>query len=137
MPSCPRCGKSLSTNQALDYHLNKKFKCALNSCQICKKQFETKTNRDNHYIYCRANQLYKAFCEFENEDNVFILDKQMNILKASNSTLINTEFKYNFTKEPFSKPTKVVNNQVMYVKINEYDNYVIAIYEKLEKNSAN
>lgn len=52
MPICPRCGKSLSSEQALTYHLNKKYKCGSWECQKCNKNFDTKFDKNIHEMNC-------------------------------------------------------------------------------------
>lgn len=52
MPICPRCGKSLSSEQALAYHLNRKFKCGTWKCLKCAKNFETKFDMNIHEMNC-------------------------------------------------------------------------------------
>lgn len=52
MPICPKCGKSLCSEQALSYHLNKKFKCGTWKCMICSKSFDTKLNLQLHELKC-------------------------------------------------------------------------------------
>ena len=52
MPICPRCGKSLTTDQALQYHLNKKFKCNSIKCEKCNQTFETKLKLQMHMMHC-------------------------------------------------------------------------------------
>lgn len=52
MPICPRCGKSLSSEQALSYHMNKKFKCGTWKCMKCSKQFDTKFALNIHEMNC-------------------------------------------------------------------------------------
>lgn len=52
MPICPRCGKSLSSEQALSYHLNRKYKCGTWKCMECKKTFDTKLQLQLHEIRC-------------------------------------------------------------------------------------
>jgi len=52
MPICPRCGKSLSSDQALTYHLNKKYRCGSWECQKCDKKFDTKFDKNIHEMNC-------------------------------------------------------------------------------------
>ena len=52
MPICPRCGKSLSTDQALTYHLNRKYKCGHWSCEKCNVKFDTKFDLTIHKMKC-------------------------------------------------------------------------------------
>lgn len=52
MPICPRCGKSLSSEQALQYHLNRKFKCGTWKCMKCSSSFDTKFDLNIHEMNC-------------------------------------------------------------------------------------
>ena len=52
MPVCPRCGKILSSEQALSYHMNKKFKCGSLKCVKCGKSFDTKFKLGIHEMNC-------------------------------------------------------------------------------------
>ena len=56
MPICPRCGKCLTTDQALQYHLNKKYKCNSIKCQKCNQTFDTKLKLQMHCITCIAEE---------------------------------------------------------------------------------
>ena len=48
MPICPKCGKCLSSEQALSYHLNRKYKCGTWKCIKCDKLFDTKFDLNIH-----------------------------------------------------------------------------------------
>tara|TARA_Y100000389_G_scaffold2164_1_gene2197 strand:+ start:19916 stop:20257 length:342 start_codon:yes stop_codon:yes gene_type:complete len=52
MPICPRCGKCLSSEQALSYHLNKKYKCGTWACMKCSQKFDTKLQLQLHEMHC-------------------------------------------------------------------------------------
>lgn len=52
MPICPKCGKSFSSEQALTYHLNKKYKCGTWKCTKCDCVFETKFAMKIHNMSC-------------------------------------------------------------------------------------
>ena len=52
MPICPRCGKTLSSDQALQYHLNKKYKCGTWKCGLCDIVFDTKFSLNIHKLSC-------------------------------------------------------------------------------------
>jgi len=52
MPICPRCGKSLTSDQALNYHLNRKFRCGIWNCTRCNINFNTKHQLTLHEIQC-------------------------------------------------------------------------------------
>ena len=55
MPICPKCGKSFSSEQALSYHLNKKYKCGTWKCSKCNIVFDTKFNLKIHSMNCDNN----------------------------------------------------------------------------------
>ena len=52
MPICPRCGKTLSSDQALTYHLNRKYKCGTWKCFKCSELFDTKFALNIHSNTC-------------------------------------------------------------------------------------
>lgn len=52
MPICPKCGKTLSSEQALSYHLNRKYKCGTWKCIKCDKLFDTKFDLNIHEMNC-------------------------------------------------------------------------------------
>jgi len=52
MPVCPRCGKSLSSEQALTYHMNRKYRCGIWNCIRCKQNFNTKFDLQIHEMKC-------------------------------------------------------------------------------------
>jgi hypothetical protein len=52
MPICPRCGKSLTSDQALNYHLNRKFRCGIWNCTRCHTNFNTKHQLNLHEMQC-------------------------------------------------------------------------------------
>ena len=129
MPTCPRCGKDLCTNQALDYHLNKKTKCIDNSCRYCKGVFETRSKRDSHVIYCRANVIYKEL--YKMYTNVFILNENHYILKCSNDKLIDTKYMYEIHASPFSKSVRRSKEGTFSVEVTFIDDMVIVKEELL------
>lgn len=56
MPICPRCGKCLSSEQALTYHLNRKYKCGTWNCLKCGVNFNTKFQLQMHEMQCIGNR---------------------------------------------------------------------------------
>lgn len=52
MPICVKCGKRLSTEQALQYHYNRKIKCTDLKCKVCNKQCYTKFEYTLHERQC-------------------------------------------------------------------------------------
>lgn len=59
MPICPRCGKLLTSEQALHYHLNRKFRCGIWNCVNCKENFNTKHQLNIHEIHCNQTNSFK------------------------------------------------------------------------------
>lgn len=53
MPICPKCGKSFSSEQALTYHLNKKYKCGTWKCASCNSVFSTQFAMKIHNMSCK------------------------------------------------------------------------------------
>lgn len=54
MPECPKCGKILSNDNTLLYHLNKKFPCDSYKCKHCKDIFSTKFHLQVHEMKCEV-----------------------------------------------------------------------------------
>lgn len=52
MPICPRCGRHMASEQALMYHLNKKYKCCTWKCCKCNENFNTKFQLQLHEMQC-------------------------------------------------------------------------------------
>tara|TARA_B100001996_G_scaffold369160_1_gene342329 strand:+ start:525 stop:971 length:447 start_codon:yes stop_codon:yes gene_type:complete len=55
MTICPKCGKSFSSEQALCYHLNKKYPCGTWKCNTCNSTFDTKFALKIHSMSCCNN----------------------------------------------------------------------------------
>ena len=58
MPVCPKCGKSFSSDQALCYHLNKKYKCGTWKCEKCNTPFDTKHKLKIHMMCCEQDHVF-------------------------------------------------------------------------------
>ena len=58
MPVCPKCGKSFSSDQALCYHLNKKYKCGTWKCEKCITTFDTKHKLKIHMMCCEQDNVF-------------------------------------------------------------------------------
>lgn len=84
MPSCPRCGKYLMTDQGLYYHLNKKFKCNSWICKGCNLNCTAKYRLQAHVLNCR--QMFQSKpkkCDFDmnkdpTKDKFWACKKQFN-----------------------------------------------------------
>lgn len=75
MPVCPRCGKSLSSEQALAYHMNKKFKCNTWKCMKCSKILNTKFDLNIHEMKCMEHR-----CEHPSFDVLRIMFQKLNTI---------------------------------------------------------
>ena len=95
MPICPRCGKSLSSEQALTYHLNKKYKCGTWKCEKCNKLFDTKFDKNIHEMTCTEHKtssltydylfdIYKQLenMEFGKEIELILKNKSIKIISS-------------------------------------------------------
>ena len=105
MPICPKCGKSLSSEQALSYHLNRKYKCGTWRCMECKRSFDTKLQLQLHEFRCGVEEkeypdygilrkMYDAvpviMCEV---DNGVIVRSNKNVLVGQESARVR-EFRF-------------------------------------------
>ena len=59
MPICYRCGKSLCSEQALTYHLNRKYKCGSWKCVGCNLSFTTKFDMNIHLLRCECQHKHQ------------------------------------------------------------------------------
>ena len=77
MPICPKCGKSFSSEQALCYHLNKKYKCGTWKCAKCDTIFNTKFELKIHNMSCeeysiKSTPSYDILCKiYANPNHVY------------------------------------------------------------------
>lgn len=78
MPICPRCGKCLSSEQALTYHLNRKYRCGIWNCVKCKENFNTKFQLQIHEMSCIGDRKSYA-CEnrFPSTDTLLTVYEQI------------------------------------------------------------
>ena len=74
MPVCPRCGKCMSSEQALMYHLNKKYKCCTWKCLACSEICNTKFQLQMHEMSCTKITQSK-----ENIDMQYLLNVYNNL----------------------------------------------------------
>lgn len=54
---CHRCGRVLSSEQALAYHLNKTINCKTLLCNTCNIYFTSKTKYDTHVCISQRKQI--------------------------------------------------------------------------------
>ena len=88
MPVCPRCGKSLCSEQALMYHLNRKYRCGSWKCEKCNIDFDTKFNLSLHKIKCDSVQE-----QVSSETLLNVLNKiplNLFVLEKENITFMNS-----------------------------------------------
>ena len=88
MPICPRCGKSLSSDQALTYHLNRKYKCGTWKCAKCDTLFDTKFALNIHQNSCHSDRKYilpsyDILCNiYTNSNMIFIEIDENNVIHS-------------------------------------------------------
>tara|TARA_B100001093_G_scaffold3139_4_gene3248 strand:- start:1265 stop:1702 length:438 start_codon:yes stop_codon:yes gene_type:complete len=80
MPICPKCGKCFSSEQALTYHLNKKYKCGTWKCGKCNTMFDTQFALKIHKMHCEQDKSsyipsYDILCNIYNSDNLLFIEK--------------------------------------------------------------
>ena len=82
---CPRCGKQLCTEQALQYHLNKKVKCNQQwKCGKCDRLFEKRRDLLLHGCYAEETCIYNVPLEtFESQESVYAEIKVTNKTKQA------------------------------------------------------
>lgn len=83
MPICPKCGKSFSTEQALRYHLNKKYKCGTWKCEKCKCVFDTQFSLKIHNLSCESGRhqntpSFDVLCTIYNNKNMIFFEIDSN-----------------------------------------------------------
>lgn len=83
MPICPRCGKSLSSDQALTYHLNRKYKCGTWKCAKCFTMFDTKFALNIHQSACNTDRKYilpsyDILCNIYSNSNMLFIEIDKN-----------------------------------------------------------
>jgi len=92
MPICFKCGKNLSTDQSLQYHLNRRVKCNTLHCDKCDKQFQSKLSFDSHLHECDGRNIstrnrHKLYDNVKSE-RIFLIE----INKENKITYISTHF---------------------------------------------
>lgn len=79
MPICPRCGKCLSSEQALTYHLNRKYRCGIWNCAKCKENFNTKFQLQIHEMSCIGDRKAISATEYRHPSTDTLLTVYENI----------------------------------------------------------
>tara|TARA_B100001094_G_scaffold331814_1_gene401481 strand:+ start:25694 stop:26065 length:372 start_codon:yes stop_codon:yes gene_type:complete len=93
MPICPRCGKSLSTDQALTYHLNRKYKCGHWKCEKCELNFDTKFDLGIHKMTC-DKCVFSSDIDFTKFPCIFYkVNEKHEIISISNQNLFDLDSK--------------------------------------------
>ena len=99
MPICPRCGKSMSSEQALMYHLNKRNKCCTWKCIHCNDIFNTKFQLQLHEMQCPKCVSVNDSIDVEFLLNLFN-NLQMCVLKVDENNIIRNANPYAKHKLP-------------------------------------
>lgn len=94
MAVCPRCGKHMSSSQALEYHLKKRKPCnAPNSCPKCNSVFDTSVELWEHKQVCKlAPNTLRKIVQSHSSDNIYVLDLNLCILAGNDSSLIGRKY---------------------------------------------
>lgn len=78
MPICPRCGKCLSSEQALTYHLNRKYRCGIWNCVKCSENFNTKFQLQIHEMSCIGDRkVYAPENRYPSTDTLLTVYEQI------------------------------------------------------------
>lgn len=138
MPVCPRCGKSLSTNQALEYHLSKRKSCnSIFTCTMCNQTFHHKIDFCIHRKTCTFAFDYILKLVSHSDFNcIFLLDHKRRVLFDSGQHNIHLFDHYihpNLTPyipQWFSNPcpffAKTFSNKPVILSIHPYsDNFLV------------
>ena len=89
MPVCPRCGKSLSSDQALTYHLNRKYKCGTWKCAKCETLFDTKFALNIHETACNSDRKY-IIPSYDVLCNIYSKSSQMLFIEIDTNKIIHS-----------------------------------------------
>jgi len=100
MTICPRCGKLLSTQQALEYHLKKKIPCnSLYRCGNCSKEFNSNEELLLHKRNCTMpHAKLSRIVKTQSFNNVYILDQQLAIAYCDDKSLVGKQFPSLYSK---------------------------------------
>ena len=127
MPICPRCGKCLSSDQALTYHLNRKYRCGTWKCVKCNIIFNTKFQLQMHELQCMNNEK-KEIPEIE-----YLLDFYNNIQQCIICVDNDNNIRYS---TPFSKSIfGVQQHELKEKKLNEILTDDMTVQEIFHKNN--
>ena len=122
MPSCPRCGKRLCSQQALEYHLQKKKRCnSLTNCESCGKSFRSREEFLIHKQNCTMPpQKLSRIVRNDSFNNVYILDQKLNIVHNENSDVIGKQFVllfHPYTRDRLRDEIRTGMEKSMYKKV--------------------
>ena len=84
---CFKCGKSLSSSQALEYHLNKKVKCLSLECKLCNSFFSKKKELHNHMLNCGKIEVEKVNYNDQGKAKELILTNGLHFVIEAGSGL--------------------------------------------------
>jgi len=92
MPTCFRCGKVLSSQSSLNYHLNKKYTCNQAwTCTFCDKHFQTKCDKRTHEISCHKRNQNDNFIKTMSSNitgTIHKINSRLNIIQSSDCKYI-------------------------------------------------
>ena len=147
MPICPRCGKILSTNQALEYHLSKQKKCSTKlNCFTCGYLCSTNLEMKIHKSHCDSSFHHLVSLLGRNTfDDIVLVDSRFKVYYSSISglnindnllKLIHQNLGHNVSSW-IQNPniphfTKTNNNVPIYITFTEYSNFYIAFIRKFK-----
>ena len=123
MPICPRCGKCLSSDQALTYHLNRKYRCGTWKCNKCNEIFNTKFQLQMHEMKCLTTD-----SEFLPPNTDLLLQMYNNLPFIIVDKYNQNDIKY---VSPYLQDTctviKDINTENEFRKITEYNEHAVLI----------
>ena len=149
MPICSRCGKPLSTQQALEYHLRKKKKCTtIFNCKNCNKDFASNMEMLYHQMTCNM-ELHKiaSIMKQDDENSVFITDTNFEILYTDEDCeymhyldRIHPDFRIDSQKHlsigTIGNLTKLWNSRPVYISSMPQNNTLVIIEKPYTRNTA-
>lgn len=145
MPGCPRCGKILSTKQALDYHLSKQKRChPTRICIYCGTHCKTDRDLKLHQSTCCASFLHLlGLLKNESFDDLVLLDSKLKVHYSTIDGLhvndylskcIHKNLSHNIPdwihKKNIPHFTKTSNNVPIHISFTEYSSFYIAFIKK-------
>ena len=114
MPICYKCGKSLSSEQALTYHMNRKYKCGTWKCAQCNLSFSTKFDMNIHLLHCEQFKSHHPMPSADVLSDLF-QNIPLSILVVNDNNIVSYFTPYTKTKYPHAlsivgKPIDTISN---------------------------